>query len=504
MEQFAESIRQLLVEASTDLPADVRRELCRAREREGPGSLSALALQAIARNVDSAAQRCGVICQDTGLPSFHVRVPVGYDEALLREPIGQAVAEATREGRLRASAVDPLTRHNSRDNLGPGTPRIAFEPSPTDDIEVRLILKGGGSEIASAQYSLPCALPGVGRAERDLTGVHKCVLHAVHAAQGRGCSAGVLGVAIGGDRAAGYQHAEAQLLRPLDDVNPDPDLARLEDEIRKDADALGIGTMGLGGAVTLLGCKVGALSRHPSSYFVTVLYNCWALRRVGAILDSRTGAVKRRLYAEEGSPAPLDVAGAVLRTGPEVSLTTPVSEREARRLRVGDVVLLNGVLHTACESACHYLATHPTPLSLRGGALYHCRPVVQRRADRWVMTAAAPYTSLAVEPYQADLIESLGLRLLIGKGGMGRRTQKALRERGAAYLSAVGGAAQFYADRVVQTEGAEFLALGRPEAMWRLRVQDFPAVVTMDAHGGSLFDDVEAASAERLGRLVAP
>ena len=504
MEQFAESIRQLLVEASTALPADVRRALSQAGEREGPGTLSALALHAIAANVDAAAGRCGVICQDTGLPSFHVKAPVACDKALLEERIGEAVAEATRLGRLRASAIDPLTRHNSGDNRGPGSPSVTIEPSLSDDLEVRLILKGGGSEIASAQYSLPCELPGLGRAERDLSGVHKCVLHAVHAAQGRGCSAGVLGVAIGGDRAAGYQHAEAQLLRPLDDVNPDPDLARLEDEVRKDADALGIGTMGFGGAATLLGCKVGAISRHPSSYFVTVLYNCWALRRVGAVIDSRTGAVKRRLYAGEGSPAGLEGAGPALPTGREVSLTTPISEREARSLRVGDVVLLNGLLHTAGESACHYLATHPTPLSLRGGALYHCRPVVERRADRWVMTAAAPYTSLAVEPYQADLIESLGLRLVIGKGGVGKRTRKTLRERGAAYLSAVGGAAQFYADRVVQTEGAEFLALGRPEAMWRVRVQDFPAVVTVDAHGGSLFDEVEAASGARLGQLVAP
>jgi fumarate hydratase class I len=504
MERFRESILQILVEASTSLPPDVRRALQRASAREEPGTLSALALRAIALNVDAASDRCGAICQETGLPSFHVNAPAGSDELLMSEGIGEAVAEATREGRLRASSVDPLTRHNSGDNRGPGMPRVAFEQWLSDEIEVRLILKGGAAENACAQYALPCELRPWGRAERDLDGVRKCVLHTVHAAQGRGCGAGVLGVAIGGDRATGYQQAERELLRPLDDVNADPALARLEAEILAGADALGIGTMGLGGAVTLLGCKVGALHRHPSSYFVTVVYNCWALRRVGAVLDAGTGAIKRWLYGEDAPRVRVaEEAGGVL-TGREVPLTIPLSEQEVRSLRVGDVVLLNGVIHTGHDTLHHYLAHHDAPLGLRGGVLYHCAPTVVRRDGDWVVTAAGPATSLAAEPFEADLIRAYGLRAVMGKGGMGRRTQEALRERGAVYLSAIGGTAQFYAERVVQAEGLDFPAFGPQEAMWRLRVENFPVIVTMDAHGGSLHADVEAASTVRLTQQVAP
>jgi fumarate hydratase class I len=502
MEHFGESIRRLVVEASTSLPSDVRRALQRAGARETPGTLSALALRAIALNVDAASERCGPICQETGLPSFHVRLPAGSDELSLSEGIGEAVAEATRQGHLRASSVDPLTRHNSGDNRGPGTPRVRFEQWLSDEIEVRLMLKGGAGENASAQYSLPCDLPPWGRAERDLEGVRKCVLHAVHTAQGRGCGAGLLGVAVGGDRAGGYEHAEAQLLRPLDDVNPEPALARLEGEILKDADALGIGTMGLGGAVSLLGCKVGALNRHPSSYFVTVAYNCWALRRAGAVLDSRTGAIKRRLYGDEAPPLRVAEEARPMLTGREVRLTTPLSEHEVRSLRVGDVVLLSGMIYTAHDLVHHYLAHHDVPLNLRGGALYHCSPTVVRRNQDWVVVAAGPATSLAAEPYEPDLIRALGLRAVIGKGGMGPRTREALRECGAVYLSAIGGTAQFYAERVVKAEGLDFQAFGSQEAMWRLRVESFPVIVTMDAHGGSLHAEVEAASGAQLARLV--
>ena len=503
MERFKESIRQLLVEAASRLPSDVRRALEGAGSRETPGTLSALALRAIARNVDAASERCAPICQETGLPSFHVKVPAGADEMGLGEAIGEAVAEATREGCLRPSSVDPLTRHNSGDNRGPGTPRVRFEQWLSDEVEVRLILKGGAGENAGAQYALPCDLPPFGRAERDLDGVRKCVLHAVHAAQGRGCGAGALGVAIGGDRAAGWEHAELQLLRPLDDVNAEPALAGLEAEILEGADALGIGTMGLGGAVTLLGCKVGALNHHPSTYLVTVAYNCWALRRVGAVLDSATGGVKRRLYGEDAPPLPLAEEAHPLLTGREVSLTTPLSKNEVLRLRAGDVVLLSGVIHTARDLAHRYLAHHDAPLRLRGGVLYHCSPVVARRGQGWVVTAAGPATSLPEEPYEADLIRSLGLRAVIGKGGMGPRTLQALRECGAVYLSAIGGAAQLYAERVVEVEGLDLPAFGALEGMWRLRVEDFPVIVTMDAHGGSLHAEVEAASGRRLARLLA-
>ena len=138
-------------------------------------------------------------------------------------------------------------------------------------------MKGGGSENMSAQYSLPDASLGAGR---DLDGVRKAVLHAVCKAQGFGCAPGILGVCIGGDRATGYEVAKEQLLRPLDEkASGDPALRRLEKRIFKEANSLGIGPMGLGGKTTLLGVKVASRTRVPASFFVTVAYMCWAVRR---------------------------------------------------------------------------------------------------------------------------------------------------------------------------------------------------------------------------------
>ncbi|MDP6380274.1 MAG: fumarate hydratase, partial [Phycisphaerae bacterium] len=130
---------------------------------------------------------------------------------------------------------------------------------------------------------------------RDVDGARKCILDAVLRAQGRGCSPGVLGVCIGGDRASGYEASKRQFLRPLDDRNPDGPLAALERSVLAKANTLGIGPMGLGGKATLLGVKVGALNCVPASYFVTVSYMCWAFRRRGIIVG-HTGKIARWLY----------------------------------------------------------------------------------------------------------------------------------------------------------------------------------------------------------------
>jgi fumarate hydratase class I len=377
-------------------------------------------------------------------------------------------------------------------------------------MEVRLILKGGGCENVGGQYALPCTLPGLGRADRDLEGVRKCVLHAVHAAQGYGCSVGILGVAVGGDRASGYATAKEQLFRELDDVNPDPALARLEEEIVREANRLGIGTMGFGGAVTLAACKIGALHRLPACYFVTVAYDCWALRRQGVVLDPGTGGIRRWLY-DRGSDLRMAEETSLPLTGREVRLTTPLSEEEVRRLKVGDVVLLSGLVYTGRDALHHYLTTHADPrgshgqpLPLRGAALYHCGPVALQEGGKWTIRAAGPTTSIREEPYEADVIETFGIRAVIGKGGMGARTLAALERHGAVYLSAIGGAAQYYARCIEAVEGVDFLAFGIPEAMWHLRVRDFPAVVTMDAEGRSLHAEVERASARELEKLASP
>jgi fumarate hydratase class I len=134
--------------------------------------------------------------------------------------------------------------------------------------------------------------------------------------------------------------------------------------------------------------------------------------------------------------------------------------------------------------------------------LYHCGPVVAKEGDGWKVTAAGPTTSIREEPYQADIIRKYGVRAVIGKGGMGGKTLAALKDAGAVYLNAIGGAAQFYARAIDRVEGVSLMEFGTPEAMWHLAVTDFPAIVTMDAHGNSLHKDVEQESAKELAALA--
>jgi fumarate hydratase class I len=321
-------------------------------------------------------------------------------------------------------------------------------------------------------------------------------------AQGKGCSPGAVGVAVGGDRTSGYVHAKEQLFRTLDDVNPDPRLAELEASIMSTVNDLEIGTMGFGGKVTLIGCKIGAINRLPASFFVSVAYDCWAFRRLGVTLNASTGAIERWLYRDPSHPIipMLDQAG-FTRTGREISLTAPFSDADVRALEVGDVVMISGPMFTGRDAVHSYLMKHEPPVDLRGSVLYHCGPVVVKEGDTWRVTAAGPTTSIREEPYQADIIGRYGVRAVIGKGGMGAKTLAALKEHGAVYLNAVGGAAQFYARTIAGVDGVSLLEFGTPEAMWHLTVKDFPAIVTMDAHGNSLHKDIEQESGQHLASI---
>jgi fumarate hydratase, class I len=504
MMQFKESMVELISETSTNLPPDIRRALKWAIERETPGNQAMLALQAMAINTDMACTVEAPICQDTGMPTFEIKTPVGANQIFMQKEIKEAIAEATKVGKLRPNAVDSLSGKNSGNNLGEGCPVMHFEQWEEKDIEVRLILKGGGCENKNIQYSVPCELTHLGRADRSLDGIRKCILHAVWQAQGQGCSVGAIGVAVGGDRASGYHYAKQQLFRLLDDINPDPELAKLEDYILQNANKLGIGTMGFGGLSTLLGCKIASYHRLPACFFVTVAYNCWAYRRLGVILDARTGAIKRWLYKEDTPVMRMAKEEKLPLTGREIPLTMPLTEEQVRSLKVGDVLLLSGTMHMGRDVLHHHLMTHDAPVNLDGGVIYHCGPVALKKSDKWFMNAAGPTTSIREEPYQGEILRKFKVRAVIGKGGMGAKTLDALKDVGAVYLSAIGGAAQYYAKCIEEVEGVDFLEFGVPEAMWHIRVKDFPVIVTMDAHGNSLHADVEKSSASELAKFAAP
>jgi fumarate hydratase class I len=350
-------------------------------------------------------------------------------------------------------------------------------------------------------------LEHLGKAGRDLEGVRKCILHSVWQAQGQGCAPGAVGVCIGSDRAHGYLLAKNQLFRMLGDTNPNPVLAQLEAEIMQEANKIGVGAMGFGGKSSLIGCKIAAANRLPASFFVSVAYDCWAYRRLGVQLDAESGAITQWLYRDPARPVMKMANGEGFPlTGREVILRAPLTEEQVRALKVGDVVLISGEMFTGRDAVHAHLMKNPPPVDMRGSVLYHCGPVVVKDPDApagWRVTAAGPTTSIREEPYQGEIIKRYGIRAVIGKGGMGAKTLAALKEHGAVYLNAIGGAAQFYGRAIRRVDGVSLLDFGTPEAMWHLTVEDFPAIVTMDAHGNSLHKDIEQESGQHLEAISA-
>src|SRR5580658_4486637 len=502
MQFLKNSLVELITQTSTNLPPDVRAAMATSGANETPGTQASQALGIILANIDMAKDDESPICQDTGMPTFFVHTPVGVNQIAVKGAIREAVAEATRRGKLRPNSVDSLTGKNSGNNLGVETPVIHFEQWADDQIEVKLILKGGGCENKNIQYSLPADLEHMGKAGRNLEGVRKCILHAVWQAQGQGCAPGAVGVCIGSDRAHGYVLAKQELFRTLGDVNPIPELAKLESQIMQEANRIGVGAMGFGGKVSLIGCKITAANRLPASFFVSVAYDCWAFRRLGVRLDVSTGAITRWLYRDPSRPVDRMARGSGFKlTGREVVLTAPLTEAQVRALKVGDVVLVNGEMYTGRDNVHAYLMKNPPPVDLHGAVLYHCGPVMLKQGNEWMVKAAGPTTSIREEPYQADVIKKYGVRAVIDKGGMGSKTLAALKEYGAVYLNGIGGAAQYYARTVEKVLGVELMEFGIPEAMWHLRVKNFAAIVTMDAHGHSLHADIEKATGEVLEAL---
>jgi fumarate hydratase class I len=286
------NLLELIRRTSAELPDDVVRAVHQGLRREKKDSTARYALEMIRENIIMAKDKSQPLCQDTGVIICYADLPSWCDEDTFTKAFEKAVVQATKVGYLRQNSVDSVTGKNSGNNLGPGSPSFHFHQTKGRSLRVRLMLKGGGCENSSIQYSLPEGRIG---ADRDLEGVRRCLLDALVQAQGKGCGPGILGVCIGGDRGSGYVAAKETLFRPLDDRNQDKVLAGLEDRIMKEGNGLNIGPMGFGGETTLMGVKITHRNRLPASFFVSVAYMCWAFRRNGFMMG-QSGRISRWLY----------------------------------------------------------------------------------------------------------------------------------------------------------------------------------------------------------------
>jgi fumarate hydratase subunit alpha len=282
---------RLLKMAVTELPPDIKGALEVASKNE-TDETAKTQLSAILTNLEIAGT--GVpMCQDTGIMIFYVKVGAKFpfmDE--IKEALTQASRKATKEVPIRPNAVHPIVGGNSGDNTGVKIPWINWEIVDGDSVEITAFPKGGGSENVSIVGMLK---PGVG-----LTGVKKLVVDNALSYMGKACSPNIIGVGIGGGSDIAIKIAKQQLMRPLDDKHPEPEVAKIEEELMDAINSTGIGPMGLGGKTTVLGVKVDYAMRHPASLPVGVAVQCWAARRSTAII-TKDLKVKYLTHPVEGN-----------------------------------------------------------------------------------------------------------------------------------------------------------------------------------------------------------
>ncbi len=269
---------RLLQLAVTKLPQDIKDALRKAHHEE-ESTVGRAQLKAILDNVDLAEKTNSPICQDTGVVIFYVKAGAqvkGLDK--IESALRKGTARATREVPLRPNAINPFTQKNTGDNTGRNIPYINWQVVPGDTLEITVLPKGGGSENVSALKMLPPS--------RGIKGLKKFVVDTVINGGAKPCPPIVLGVAVGGGADIAMKLAKATLLKPLGEPNINPELAKLEKALREAINSTGIGPMGLGGKTTVLDLKVDFADRHPASYPVAVVVQCWAARRASARIYS--------------------------------------------------------------------------------------------------------------------------------------------------------------------------------------------------------------------------
>ena len=466
-------VSRLVQTANRELPQDVESALLAAREREESQN-GRLVLDIIVENAGLARQTGLPICQDTGIDVVFVQIGQELKiEGDLIRAINEGIALGTREGYLRCSVCDPITRKNTGDN----TPAVVHvEPVVGDSLQISVLPKGCGSENMSAMVMLP---PSAGE-----DGIVRAVADQVLKAGPNPCPPGIIGIGIGGTTEKTALLAKKALLRPVGLRNPRDDLAKLEDRIFVRINGLGIGPLGLGGSVTSLGVAVEVYPCHIASLPLAINIQCHAARHCTARWANGSWLmIPPRLSFENDAQHPAAFKDRVFR------IDLPLSESVVADLRAGDWVLLSGVVYTGRDQTHRRLVEMldsgaSLPVDLKGQLIYYVGPS-PAPAGRPV-GSAGPTTSYRMDAYTPRMLAE-GVLATMGKGKRSPEVKAAMKDHGAVYFATIGGAGTYLSSHIETCELVAFPELG-PEALYRMRVKNFPAIVINDVSGADFYD----------------
>jgi tartrate/fumarate subfamily iron-sulfur-dependent hydro-lyase alpha chain/tartrate/fumarate subfamily iron-sulfur-dependent hydro-lyase beta chain len=479
-QEIAAVTSRLVREANMRLPADVEAAL-RAAGKDESSPMGRMILDILVENARLSRQTGIPICQDTGIDVVFVEIGYGLslDGDLLRG-INAGIADGTSRGFLRSSVCDPLTRQNTGDN----TPAVIHvEPLSGDELVISLLPKGCGSENMSAVVMLsPSAGP---------EGVVRSVVDQVKMAGANPCPPGVIGVGIGGTMEQAAILSKKALLRPLGSRNPRDDVASLEEKISGALNASGVGPLGLGGCVTTLGVAVEVYPCHIASLPVAITIQCHAARSATARYRGGFWDVPEAALFPEGYDSLRQEGVFTGYTRSIQELNLPLTGEAVARLRAGEWVFLNGPVYTARDRTHRAMVEMlegggRLPVDLRGQLIYYVGP--SPAPPGMPVGAAGPTTSYRMDAYTPRMLAE-GVLATMGKGRRSSSVRKALQACGAVYLATIGGAGAFLAQRISSCELVAFPEFG-PEALYRMEVKDFPAVVIDDTLGNDYYEMV--------------
>ncbi len=473
-EEISSILSRLVVEANRFLPAGLVQTIAEARAQE-TSETARFVLDILLENAAISARTGLPVCQDTGIDVIFVEAGADIQfSGNIEEAITRGIADGTRDGLLRASVCDPLTRQNSGNNT---PPVIHVEHTDSAELRISVLPKGCGSENMSAMKMLP---PSAG-----VEGIINAVVEQVKSAGPNPCPPGIIGVGIGGTMEKAALISKKALLRPVGLRHHRKDVAEIEQKIEQRLRETGIGPMGLGGSTTALAVHAEVYPCHIASLPVAVNIQCHAARYATAVYKDDTWQIA----------AETKQAGKIADNGhvPEMPvsprrLSLPLDRGTVSELKAGEWVLFTGTLYTGRDQTHRKLvellqAGKPLPVDLASQLIYYVGP--SPAPEGRAIGSAGPTTSYRMDAYTPAILDQ-GVLGLMGKGKRSETVRKSLKEHGAVYFATIGGAGAYLSECIRSCRVAAFPELG-PEALYCMEVRDFPAIVINDTRGNDLY-----------------